>query len=930
MKSFIYFIFFLNSLILINTVVPNWNLKKIGKRQRSGDKYTHTLDVYEKNWRKVHLILKRTFTFKDGKVDKKNLLHMSGEAVVGQEREVDFDNVDNFYYLNGNYYVCPKGAHHLYDYTGKKYVIPNGFPDGNAYMDFDFKCVYHIKTSVFLVFYLFNGEYNVYGIYVGGGTPIDNMKRIYRIGDELYDYKIVNDNKYYDEYLMMALYKAGNDLVINTIQASLNDQQEQKMHEAGNAYNCISAQKCTLASFRSEEHEYKNDFFYVTYNDLSNFYSGYSIKAPEKYNDNMKDVVKAQNNDTAAHLEFFEDLEIKEINFMFSNRFLYYILKQKNTDTSMYYGIFDTKLNKVVFNTNENIVYYYPYSDTEMLAVTQDEAYIICAFQYDSNGKCVDYCDGDNYYIDTQGNKCDSPVCSPGNVTLVPSGVCNETCDTTYYVEKDGLCGLCKFLYPDKKFKLVGGTDCISDVDNKWKKVNEKLGLYECSEGFILKGNECVENITCPENCSKCNEDLACTECKKGFLLENSKCNENCSEGRGVIDTPGKCDICPDNACEIFVQNECNCEKCSSEHYFVDSDKKCSICDDNCKSCEGEAKKCKSCPVNYKLFNNKCYKCQEQNCKVKENDDCRCNTCKDGYYVDDYECKRCNETCKTCSSESVCSECQEGYYIQDNECNSCNNSISNCKKCNNSTVCEQCAEHFYKNLSGQCRACPSVCEKTKSDKCQCETCINGYYMDNNENCQKCSDKCQTCEGSPNKCTSCKNAHQFVDNEGICQDCDRNCQTCSIKRDNCTSCKSNEYLDKGNNTCNLCSEICKTCSSGELNGEHNCLSCNNNRYLILDDYNKTCVDNCTEYGREFYNNSYYVCKPLRKTNNTGNDGGEKGNSDSIDYLLWIFVSVIGVLLLIITICICKKCCYNKYDSEVIEEITTELDEKEIIN
>ena len=58
----------------------------------------------------------------------------------------------------------------------------------------------------------------------------------------------------------MALYKTGNDLVINTIQASLNDQQEQKMHEAGNAYHCTSAKKCTLASFRSEEHEYKNDF----------------------------------------------------------------------------------------------------------------------------------------------------------------------------------------------------------------------------------------------------------------------------------------------------------------------------------------------------------------------------------------------------------------------------------------------------------------------------------------------------------------------------------------------------------------------------------------------------------------------------------------------------------------------------------------------
>ena len=658
----------------------------------------------------------------------------------------------------------------------------------------------------------------MYAIYIGDGTEIKYMKHKGYIGQELYDFRL---SDYLDQgkYLIMTLNMKDSKIRLTTLEANL-ETGYQGVSEIGINKDIIDCKNNIRASFRNESSKYPYDFFYITYNDLSDLISGYS-----NYSESYRNIINAdaERNTTSAHLEFFEDLEIEEIHFMFSNRFLYYKLKEKNTNIIKYYGIFDSKLNKVVFNTNENLLYYIPHSESEMLAVTQNEAYLICAFEYDNKGKCVDYCSKDQYYTDTQGNKCASPICP--KVTLVPSGVCNETCDTNYYVEKDGLCGLCKFFYPDKKFKLVGGTDCFSSVDNKWKTVNEKLGLYECGEGLILKDNKCEENITCPENCSKCNQDLACTACKEGFLLEDSKCNENCSKGRGVIDTPGKCDICPDNACEIFVQNKCDCKKCKTEQYFINSSNICSVCDDNCKSCEGDAKNCTSCPEdNYALFNNKCYKCQEQNCKVKENDDCRCNTCKDGYYVDDYECKNCNETCKTCSSESICIECKEGYYIQDNKCNSCNIGISNCKKCNNSTVCELCAEHFYKDLSGQCQACPSVCEKTKSDKCQCETCINGYYMDNFENCQKCSDKCQTCEGSSDKCTSCKNANQFLDNEGICQDCDSNCKTCSIKGDNCTSCESNKYLDKGNNTCNLCSKICKTCSSGELNGEHNCLSC----------------------------------------------------------------------------------------------------------
>ncbi len=60
------------------------------------------------------------------------------------------------------------------------------------------------------------------------------------------------------------------------------------------------------------------------------------------------------------------------------------------------------------------------------------------------------------------------------------------------------------------------------------------------------------------------------------------------------------------------------------------------------------------------------------------------------------------------------------------------------------------------------------------------------------------------------------------------------------------------------------------------------------------------------------------------NKKGGDDG-KGDKD-VDYMLWIFVAIMGVLLIIITICICKRICFQKNDLESINEIEGELLDK----
>ena len=86
----------------------------------------------------------------------------------------------------------------------------------------------------------------------------------------------------------------------------------------------------------------------------------------------------------------------------------------------------------------------------------------------------------------------------------------------------------------------------------------------------------------------------------------------------------------------------------------------------------------------------------------------------------------------------------------------------------------------------------------------------------------------------------------------------------------------------------------------------------------------CVDDCKKYNATL-NTEKYICEfPTKKS------GGESGNKD-VDYMLWIFVGLIGLIIIVISICICKKClCQKMDDSSFGDKIDEELDERELIN
>jgi hypothetical protein len=76
----------------------------------------------------------------------------------------------------------------------------------------------------------------------------------------------------------------------------------------------------------------------------------------------------------------------------------------------------------------------------------------------------------------------------------------------------------------------------------------------------------------------------------------------------------------------------------------------------------------------------------------------------------------------------------------------------------------------------------------------------------------------------------------------------------------------------------------------------------------------------------FNDNYTMCINI---NNKTSGGGEQDKENNNDYLLWVFIIIIGMALIILTICIFKKICFNK-SSSIYEEISSELEEKELIN
>ena len=539
---YLFFNFLYNSL----EVVPIWNLASSAidlKPLFTYNKYSFM--IFNKYGHDMDGKLKKELEIKGDEVTITNLLSIDGGT---NYFEVPFDNIESVYNnILGQKIVCPRGKYHQYGIKNdnKLYVkIPDTDFVGKDY--WDLKCYYH-GANFYLVFYLINGKKSNYGVDLSVDKDSGSWRRNNDYGgsinDELFDFKLVYGNAAfnyatYDFYVykMIGLIAQDNQLALKSYNMKFESKEGKRdgyrVYDAGSKVVLTEYRKYNQAYFATGTSN-ENDFYFISYNNVSDFTCGYSTYTFSDYHD-LSQVQFILHSDSP--FEFIDEVQIEQMNFLVYDRYVYYIIKNTATNEK-YYGLFDVKLNKIMFNSNVAFDKFIPYSRNSILAIKGNSVYRICPIVDKTNSNnCIEDCTGDQVLIrDVDGNICGQSCPDANKYLLVPDNICDTTCDTSIYVvdEANKKCGLCKDMDTEKPYRFIGGTQCLSGIPEGAYEYNTKLKLLKCKSGYKTDEsnvNACVTN--CHSSCKTCSDfssledDPKCLTCNEGYYLDNEKCLE--------------------------------------------------------------------------------------------------------------------------------------------------------------------------------------------------------------------------------------------------------------------------------------------------------------------------------------------------------------------------------------------------------------------
>ena len=286
--------------------------------------------------------------------------------------------------------------------------------------------------------------------------------------------------------LLPSLQKRGNDLILSGYCLTMNSNEDTVNGQEPYGRTTITEAKAHTQGSIDDKYY----FYYFTYNNVSDFVSGYSnthIHAGEgSYADNFSQKTK----NTNSPLTFVDNVEIKEINFIPGTKNVYYKIYNKDKG-STYYGLIDVKENKVVYNIEgDNSTIFIPDTTGNMLLITSTNMYRVCTVKSKDTGSCLDLSTCAKILLDPDGNKCQDN-CDAGKIKMMPESICinSSLCDLSIYVLNTAKteCGLCNYFYPDgTKYKLINANGCLSEVQSNTEYYNQLWNIYKCKENFTI------------------------------------------------------------------------------------------------------------------------------------------------------------------------------------------------------------------------------------------------------------------------------------------------------------------------------------------------------------------------------------------------------------------------------------------------------------
>ena len=376
-KRFIFGISFFQLIAQIISIFPNWDLKK------------SSVDLLSEN-NSIIIKIPKQYDFggnaqiykeikkENSQITVTNKLYIDGQYI----KNVDWEGIESSYEYNKVKYICPKGKFHLHIYSNKTLFEkkPSGF---NCDEGWDLICY---KNDVYLYSFYRNKCQYVHVIKFTN-SDYDNKGDFY---NGMYDFKWTYISIGNNEYPMKFITLNNGEIYLKGAKLILNDNLDRSDIKSK---KIIDAKKYSYAFF-----DHNNDYFYfLTYNSVYDFQSGY-------YNDSTYlDYNKVENINIKINqnnpLEFVDEVSIQYIKFINGTKYAYYKIDNKKDGTT-YHGIIDIILNKVIFNTNEEIKMFIPYLNNSIIAITSESAYKICTIS-DSNGECINTCQNNNLIIST-------------------------------------------------------------------------------------------------------------------------------------------------------------------------------------------------------------------------------------------------------------------------------------------------------------------------------------------------------------------------------------------------------------------------------------------------------------------------------------------------------------------------------------------------
>ena len=679
MNGYYYLILICIQILHIRSPIPNWDISKQSNILTSYLEMYYTL--YEKTAYNIKVILKKKMSISDGHITTQNYLYAydSSSNQLG-ERQVDFEDIDSHYTdkLGYRILICPKGKYHPYDFYGQNHIDPpSNFEDKGGW---DLRCYDH-GTTYFYLFYLLNNGKNIYFKYTEGIKDRSNFANTY-----IYDYILQYGSNDETEYYFCVLRYDSSNIVLRpeALKTNMGGKDVNQISK-GDTKIIITAKNKVQGYFNSDKY-----FFYFTYNDASDFESGYSTNAISFNNDNdyknsvsNPGVVKK----TDSPLTFADNVEIKSMNFIPGTKYAYYKIYSVNKNKN-YFGLLDVTQSKILYNFEVEFNTFIPASTSStviMLGITDTDVYQIYIAK-DSENNFINECSGTNLILDPDGNKCQDN-CDEGKIKLMPGGYCiNKTaCDLNIYELNTGEteCGLCKYINSDSdlQYKFINTRGCISitSLPTNAEYYNEKSKLLQCKNNHHLDNGECVPDF-CFERCKNCSSasnnitDQKCLSCNTGFTLDedSGNCNEPLEEippttiytpPSTMIKLPTTIAKPPTTIITIITKTtpkiECPDEKCLTCNEASNGLNLCLTCNE----ANGYKK------VNYTIIYTGFLDC------IKENDPKFRN-----YYFNETldEYRPCYKTCKRClkpgnAAEQNCLECESGYMLRPG-----NNPYNNC------------------------------------------------------------------------------------------------------------------------------------------------------------------------------------------------------------------------------------------------------------